>query len=328
MEKPMQSIKNAVENQMPLKSDQGLSPRMKISASGALKIDIVKPNYKKSQLDRNCRYKKICCIGNGYLGVIYKCHDSLTNRVVAVTEKFSYSNSSSMITGDQISLLRELHHDNIVTFYDVCYDDVTNDVTLALEYLDTDLSHLIKSPTWNSSLTKKFMYQILQGVSRLHSLNIIHRDLRPGNLLVKFQENIVKIAFGLAEKDIPVDEDYNWIGDLKYAAPEIIFGLTSYSAASASVDMWSVGCIFAEMVMKEPLFNGDWTEMYCWFVTPEEADSGPKVTSLPVALAGKVSCLESDGFDLLSKMLCKNPAKRITTGDAIAHPYFADIVNA
>ncbi|KAK0577359.1 hypothetical protein LWI29_031926 [Acer saccharum] len=224
-------------------------------------------------------------------------------------------------------LLWELHHDNIVTFYDVCYDDVTNDVTLALEYLDTDLSHLIKTPTWNSSLTKKFMYQILQGVSQLHSLNIIHRDLRPGNLLVKFQENIVKIAFGLAEKDVPVDEDYNWIGDLKYAAPEIIFGLTSYSAASTLVDMWSVGCIFAEMVMKEPLFNGDWTEMYCWFVTPEE-DSGPKVTSLPVALAGKVSCLESDGFDLLSKMLCKNPAKRITTGDAIAHPYFADIVNA
>ncbi|KAK1572551.1 hypothetical protein Q3G72_034475 [Acer saccharum] len=131
----------------------------------------------------------------------------------------------------------------------------------------------------------KYLYQILHGLSYLHSLGIILRDLQPAYLLINSTRQIVKIAnLVLVKKyDVSACDNFDTFIYTKYSAPELILQLKNYSNA---VDMWSVGCIFAEMVLKKPLFSG-------------EIDVGmPK--DIDWLLAVKVVGLEEDGLDLLS----------------------------
>uniref|UniRef100_A0A2N9IPU9 cyclin-dependent kinase n=1 Tax=Fagus sylvatica TaxID=28930 RepID=A0A2N9IPU9_FAGSY len=184
-----------------------------------------------------------------------------------------------------------------------------------------------------------FLYQILRGIAYCHSHRVLHRDLKPQNLLIDRRTNVLKLAdFGLARAfGIPVRTFTHEVVTLWYRAPEILLGSRHYSTP---VDVWSVGCIFAEMVNQQPLFNGDSEidELFKIFRvlgTPNE-DTWPGVTSLPdyksafpkwpsKDLATVVPSLDSAGVDILSKMLCLDPSKRITARSALEHEYFKDI---
>ncbi|KAL5555056.1 hypothetical protein UlMin_037292 [Ulmus minor] len=288
------------------------------------------------------QYEKVEKIGEGTYGVVYKARDRLSNETIAL-KKIRLEQEDEGVPSTairEISLLKEMQHGNIVKLQDVVHSEKR--LYLVFEYLDLDLKkHMDSSPEFakDPHQIKMFLYQILRGIAYCHSHRVLHRDLKPQNLLIDRRTNALKLAdFGLARAfGIPVRTFTHEVVTLWYRAPEILLGSRHYSTP---VDVWSVGCIFAEMVNQRPLFPGDSEidELFKIFRilgTPNE-DTWPGVTSLPdfksafpkwpsKDLAAVVPNLPSAGVDLLCRMLCLDPSKRITARSALEHEYFKDI---
>ncbi|KAF3948753.1 hypothetical protein ACB098_07G031500 [Castanea mollissima] len=288
------------------------------------------------------QYEKVEKIGEGTYGVVYKARDRTTNETIAL-KKIRLEQEDEGVPSTairEISLLKEMQHGNIVRLQDVVHSEKR--LYLVFEYLDLDLKkYMDSSPEFAKDLRqiKMFLYQILRGIAYCHSHRVLHRDLKPQNLLIDRRTNALKLAdFGLARAfGIPVRTFTHEVVTLWYRAPEILLGSRHYSTP---VDVWSVGCIFAEMVNQRALFPGDSEidELFKIFRvlgTPNE-NTWPGVTSLPdykstfpkwppKDLATVVPSLDSAGIDLLSKMLCFDPSRRITARSALEHEYFKDI---
>ncbi|XP_057416977.1 cell division control protein 2 homolog [Lotus japonicus] len=288
------------------------------------------------------QYEKVEKIGEGTYGVVYKARDRVTNETIAL-KKIRLEQEDEGVPSTairEISLLKEMQHRNIVRLQDVVHSEKR--LYLVFEYLDLDLKkHMDSSPEFSKDprQVKMFLYQILCGIAYCHSHRVLHRDLKPQNLLIDRSNNALKLAdFGLARAfGIPVRTFTHEVVTLWYRAPEILLGSRHYSTP---VDVWSVGCIFAEMVNQRPLFPGDSEidELFKIFRimgTPNE-DTWPGVTSLPdfksafpkwpsKDLATVVPNLDSAGLDLLSNMLRLDPTKRVTARSALEHEYFKDI---
>lgn len=288
------------------------------------------------------QYEKVEKIGEGTYGVVYKARDRVTNETIAL-KKIRLEQEDEGVPSTairEISLLKEMQHGNIVRLQDVVHSEKR--LYLVFEYLDLDLKkHMDSCPEFakDRRLIKMFLYQILRGIAYCHSHRVLHRDLKPQNLLIDRRTNALKLAdFGLARAfGIPVRTFTHEVVTLWYRAPEILLGSRHYSTP---VDVWSVGCIFAEMVNQRPLFPGDSEidELFKIFRimgTPNE-ETWPGVTSLPdfktafpkwppKDLATVVTNLDSAGHDLLRKMLCLDPSRRITARSALEHEYFKDI---
>jgi cyclin-dependent kinase len=179
---------------------------------------------------------------------------------------------------------------------------------------------------------------LLNGIAKCHKHKVLHRDLKPQNLLIN-REGVLKLAdFGLARAfGIPVKNFTHEVVTLWYRAPDILMGSKNYNT---SVDIWSVGCIFAELVTRHPLFAGQNEEDQLMKIfkgrgTPS-LEAWPKMKELPLfkpdypqyqpqSLAKMVPGLDELGLDLLDKMLKCNPVERITAKDAMLHPYFKDV---
>eukprot|EP00897_Mesotaenium_endlicherianum_P001259 jgi/Mesen1/1160/ME000124S00189 len=285
------------------------------------------------------QYEKVEKIGEGTYGVVYKARDKLTNETIAL-KKIRLEAEDEGVPSTairEIALLKEMQHNNIVRLQDVVHSDKR--LYLVFEYLDLDLKkHMDACPhiSQDHRLIKSYLYQILRGLAYCHSHRVLHRDLKPQNLLIDRRTNSLKLAdFGLARAfGIPVRTFTHEVVTLWYRAPEILLGSSHYSTP---VDVWSVGCIFAEMITQKPLFPGDSEidELFRIFRimgTPDE-DVWPGVTSLPdfksvfpkwlpKEVATIVPTLDPVGLDLLSKMLILDPSKRITARGALEHPYF------
>jgi len=179
---------------------------------------------------------------------------------------------------------------------------------------------------------------MLKGLAFCHAHRVLHRDIKPQNLLID-QRGALKLAdFGLARAfGVPVRTYTHEVVTLWYRAPEILLGGKQYSTP---VDVWSVGCVFAEMVTRTPLFPGDSEidQLYKTFQilgTPNES-LWPGVSQLPdykatfpkwapKDLAASVPGLCADGLDLLRRMLAYEPAQRISAREALNHPYFKEL---
>ncbi|KAJ6926967.1 hypothetical protein NC651_011152 [Populus alba x Populus x berolinensis] len=205
------------------------------------------------------QYEKVEKIGEGTYGVVYKARDRVTNETIAL-KKIRLEQEDEGVPSTairEISLLKEMQHGNIVRLQDVVHSEKR--LYLVFEYLDLDLKkHMDSSPEFakDPRLVKTFLYQILRGIAYCHSHRVLHRDLKPQNLLIDRRTNALKLAdFGLARAfGIPVRTFTHEVVTLWYRAPEILLGSRHYSTP---VDVWSVGCIFAEMVNQKPLFPGD-----------------------------------------------------------------------
>ncbi|PWA69528.1 hypothetical protein CTI12_AA295090 [Artemisia annua] len=287
------------------------------------------------------QYKMIEKIGEGAYGKVYKGRDKLTDEPIAIKIIPVDANEGVPSTAiREISVLKEMQHENIVRLLNVVLTEER--LYLIFEYLDMDLKkHMESSPEFleDPQLVKRFLYQMLCGVDYCHSRRVLHRDLKPQNLLIDASKNVIKLAdFGLARAfNIPVTILSHEAATLWYRPPEILLGSQQYSI---SVDVWSIGCIFAEMVNRKPLFpgNSEIDQLFHIFKimgTPDE-DTWPGVTFLSdyktkfrkrsaKDLATLVPKLDEVGLDLLTKMLYMDPSRRITARAALQHEYFKDL---
>jgi len=157
----------------------------------------------------------------------------------------------------EISLLKELKHENIVCLEDVLMEE--NRIYLIFEFLSMDLKKYMDSlpadKHMESELVRSYLYQITSAILFCHRRRVLHRDLKPQNLLID-KNGLIKVAdFGLGRSfGIPVRIYTHEIVTLWYRAPEVLLGSPRYSCP---VDIWSIGCIFAEMATRKPLFQGD-----------------------------------------------------------------------
>ena len=212
---------------------------------------------------------------------------------------------------------------------------------LVFEFLDVDLKkHLDTHPHIGNDrrAVKGFVYQMCAGIAYCHSHRVLHRDLKPQNLLVDQKTNALKLAdFGLARAfGIPVRAYTHEVVTLWYRSPEILLGARHYSTP---VDACSIGCIFAEMINQAPLFPGDSEidqlfRIFRVLGTPDD-DTWPSVTTLPDYKAqfpkwrakewkDITPALDPDGVDLLKRLLRYAPHERISARDACAHKWFDD----
>ncbi|KAM7264332.1 hypothetical protein ACFE04_002015 [Oxalis oulophora] len=290
------------------------------------------------------QYEKVEKIGEGTYGVVYKGRDRATLEIIAL-KKIRLDNEEEGVPSTairEISLLRELNHANVVRLRNVVHNEKR--LYLVFEFLDIDLKKQMDSnPDFGKDmkLIKSFLFQILHGLAFCHSHRVLHRDLKPQNLLIDRSTNAIKLAdFGLARAfGIPVRTFTHEVVTLWYRAPEILLGSRHYST---SVDVWSVGCIFAEMVNQKPLFPGDSEidqlfRIFRIMGTPNEG-TWPGVTALPdfrsafpkwpaKDLKTLLPTLEPAGIDILSKMLTLDPSQRIQAKSALGHEFFKDIAN-
>ncbi|NXC18917.1 CDK3 kinase, partial [Corythaeola cristata] len=283
-------------------------------------------------------FQKVDKIGEGTYGVVYKARNKRTGQVVAL-KKIRLDAETEGVPSTairEISLLRELKHPNIVRLLDVIYS--RKKLYLVFEYLNKDLKKYMDSSQPRElplSLVKNYLFQLLQGVSFCHSHRVIHRDLKPQNLLID-EAGAIKLGdFGLARAfGVPLRTYTHEVVTLWYRAPEILLRCKYYAT---SVDIWSIGCIFAEMVTGKALFPGDSEidqlfRIFRTLGTPTEV-TWPGVTQLPdykedfpqwprKDMKEIIPNLDRDGRNLLVQLLLYDPSRRISAKAALDHQYF------
>ncbi|KEG10167.1 cell division related protein kinase 2 [Trypanosoma grayi] len=288
------------------------------------------------------RYNRMDILGEGTYGVVYRAVDKVTGQIVAL-KKVRLDRTEEGIPQTalrEVSILQEIHHPNIVNLLDVICAD--GKLYLIFEYVDHDLKKALekRGGVFTGPTLKRLIYQLLDGLYFCHRHRIVHRDLKPANILVT-ADNVLKLAdFGLARAfQIPMHTYTHEVVTLWYRAPEILLGEKHYTPA---VDMWSVGCIFAELARGKVIFRGDSEigqlfEIFQVLGTPMDVEgSWPGVSALPdyrdvfprwpgKPLGQIVPQLDSEAIDLLSQMLNYNPAERISAKEALQHPWFNEI---
>eukprot|EP01119_Soliformovum_irregulare_P020919 TRINITY_DN6848_c0_g1_i1.p1 TRINITY_DN6848_c0_g1~~TRINITY_DN6848_c0_g1_i1.p1 ORF type:complete len:299 (+),score=42.03 TRINITY_DN6848_c0_g1_i1:1074-1970(+) len=294
----------------------------------------------ESPLDQ---YQKKEKLGEGCYGKVYLALDKATMEHVAM-KKMNLDAEDEGIpstTIREISLLKELSdHANIVKLRDVLY--VQTKLYLIFEHLECDLKqYMDRGGSMDPNLIKSYLQQLLRGISFCHNHRILHRDLKPQNLLISRDGKLKLADFGLSRAfSVPVRHYTHEVITLWYRCPEILLGQNRYSTP---VDIWSIGCIFAEMVARHPIFPGDSEidqlfRIFRTLGTPNET-VWPGVSSLPnfqttypqhapQSWSQILPKLEPEGIDLLTRMMQYEPSRRISAKQALAHPYFDGLQTA
>ncbi len=251
--------------------------------------------------------------------------------------------TDSQRTFREIMFLQDLAgHENIVRLLDVIKAENDKDIYLVFDYMETDLHAVIRANILEEVHKQYIIYQILKCLKYMHSADLIHRDLKPSNVLLNSECHVKVADFGLArsvhaknKESAPILTEY--VATRWYRAPEILLGSTKYTKG---VDMWSVGCILAEMYLGKPLFPGTSTLNQIERVLeitgrPSKDDiagiqstqAGAIVDSLKVSrhksLKDIMPTLGAEGLDLVKRLLQFNPSKRPNVEQALRHPYMA-----
>ncbi|XP_056628892.1 cyclin-dependent kinase 11B isoform X2 [Triplophysa dalaica] len=282
-------------------------------------------------------------IEEGTYGVVYRAKDKKTDEIVALKRlKMEKEKEGFPITSlREINTILKAQHPNIVTVREIVVGSNMDKIYIVMNYVEHDLKSLMetmKQPFLPGEV-KTLMIQLLRGVRHLHDNWILHRDLKTSNLLLS-HKGILKIGdFGLArEYGSPLKPYTPVVVTLWYRSPDLLLGAKEYSTA---VDMWSVGCIFGELLTQKPLFPGkseidQINKLFKDLGSPSEK-IWPGYSELPAVkkmtfteypynnLRKRFGALLSDqGFDLMNKFLTYCPAKRITADEALKHEYFRE----
>ncbi|XP_051957330.1 cyclin-dependent kinase 4 [Xyrauchen texanus] len=290
------------------------------------------------------KYEPVAEIGGGAYGTVYKARDKDSGQFVALKSVRVQTNQDGLplSTVREVALLRRLEqfdHPNIVRLMDVCATlrtDQETKVTLVFEHVDQDLrTYLEKAPAPGlpNNMIRDLMKQLLCGLAFLHSNRVLHRDLKPENILVTSRGQVKLADFGLARIYsfhmvlTPV------VVTLWYRSPEVLLQ-TTYATP---LDIWSTGCIFAEMFRRKPLFCGE-SEMdqlgkiFAVIGLPSEEEWPTDATVFrqsfspqnPQPITDYVPSISKKGAELLLEMLTFNQLTRISALNALEHPFFTE----
>ncbi|KAF8010512.1 hypothetical protein BT93_J1213 [Corymbia citriodora subsp. variegata] len=296
-------------------------------------------------------YERLNKINEGTYGVVYRARDMKTGEIVALKKvKMSQQDSDGgfpLTSLREINLLLSLNHPSVVGVKEVVMDD-DNSIFMAMEYMEHDLKGLMETRKrpFSTSEVKCLMLQLLEGVKYLHDNWVLHRDLKTSNLLFNNKGELKICDFGLSRQyGSPLKPYTPLVVTLWYRAPELLLGAKQYSTA---IDMWSIGCIMAEMLANEPLFKGNsevnqLDKIFRTLGTPSEKiwpgfselpGSKAKFVKQPHNLLRKkfpaasftgTTVLSESGFDLLNRLLTYDPEMRITADEALEHDWFCEV---
>uniref|UniRef100_A0A7S1CU21 Protein kinase domain-containing protein n=1 Tax=Picochlorum oklahomense TaxID=249345 RepID=A0A7S1CU21_9CHLO len=307
------------------------------------------------------RYQTLKVVGNGSFGVVFQAKCMETGEIVAIKKVFQ----DRRFKNRELQIIRKLQHPNIVQLKHCFYSSggpppVANSrspkasssqgnpddlyLNLVLEYVPDTVykinKHYIRADErMPMFLIKIYVYQMLRSLAHIHAQGICHRDIKPQNLLVDVKTHTLKLCdFGSAKILRPEESNISYICSRYYRAPELIFGAANYTP---SIDVWSVGCVFAELILGKPLFPGSsgidqLVEIIKILGTPSREEifamnphytdfKFPFINASPWSkvFSNKKAC--NDAIDLLSRMLVYDPAKRITAAEGMAHSFFEDL---
>ena len=292
-------------------------------------------------------YEEVALIGYGAYGTVYKARSSNSESFVALKKV------RIPVTDDgvpipiirEIALLRQLEnfaHPNVVRLLDICdgkrspSDPKHFTLHLVFEHVEQDLSSYLKhcpSPGLGTDRIKDIMFQIMSGVDFLHSNRIVHRDLKPQNILIANSGQVKLADFGLARIYEEMQTLTTVVVTLWYRSPEVILK----SSYASPVDIWSCGCIFAELYTRKPLFTGrsesdQLSKIFRVIGCPSE-DEWPKDISItwktfssfrPTDWQQIIPDMEPDARYLLRGMIHFDPNKRLNANQILAQEYFRD----
>ena len=294
------------------------------------------------------KYQILNNVGAGSFGVVYQAIIVETNEIVAIKKVFQ----DKKYKNRELQILKQLNHPNVITLREYFYSqedssvpvNSTEDVYLnvVMEFIPNTLAKVIrtayKSGKELPALTVKlYSYQLLRSIGYIHSKGICHRDIKPHNILVDVKEDIVKLCdFGSAKKLIQSENNVAYICSRYYRAPELIFNATSYTN---SVDVWSIACVIAELVIGEPVYQGGCSvdqlvEIIKMLGTPSRKDIKamyPEYREYKFPLikcftwkqiVGHLPNVDEQFIDLLNCLFVYNPKTRLTAFEALSHPYF------
>ncbi|VDN02765.1 unnamed protein product [Thelazia callipaeda] len=281
-------------------------------------------------------------IRNETYGTIYKAYDVDQQECFAI--KVIKLDSRDGIPSHclrEISILKEISHPNIVKVLDFIPNNGFKSIYMIYEHADYDLKTLIDKlrPGYLPiQYIKSFLCQILRALALCHISRVLHRDLKPESILVANNGNVKITDFGLARSfNIPSRCYTHEVVTLWYRAPEILLHAKFYTTA---VDIWSVACIFAELVRSKPLFQADSeiSQLYTIFkimgtptekIWPDFTKCIDYKVDFPLwencFLSDYVSRLDDDGLDLLAQMLSYAPEERINAKAALSHPFLRNL---
>ncbi|RHY88832.1 hypothetical protein DYB37_003180 [Aphanomyces astaci] len=354
------------EEEVPRRSKKDLKdvhqPLEVEASSSAASASALPPSPQRTVVRKgrpSCRgvdnYARIGKIDEGTYGVVSKARDKVTGDIVALKQIKMAADICK--EGFPVTALREtnillaLQHPNIIRMREMVVGSTPDKVYMVMDYSDNDLKRVFEKQAatkhpFLSSEIKTLLQQLLKAIDHMHGKWYIHRDLKSSNLL--YDQGVLKVCdFGMARKyGSPIRSYTHLVVTLWYRAPELLLGTLQYSTA---VDMWSVGCIFAEMILLSPLFMGrgeidQLDQIFKLLGAPSEAN-WPNVNHLPnvanvkwkgakrsmlrekfpvASVIGGQSVLSNAGFDLMQKLLTLDPAQRISAHDALHHEYFAE----
>jgi cell division cycle 2-like protein len=272
-------------------------------------------------------FEKLSKIGEGTFGMVYKARDKSTGELVALKmlKPNIVNHTKNLRWKREIDILTSCRNPSIVELKEVLFtpNGCDKSIYLVMEYIEKDL-HGVMQKRWSpfhETDVKSFMKQLLSGVKYLHDRNILHRDLKPSNILVH-DNNTLKICDFGSSRVIGSGPYTQPVVSQWYRAPELLRGSRKYNTA---IDMWSLGCIMAELLSKEVLFRGsteiDQLKKINEAIARPGACNGLRKMFPVTGFSGRPT-LSSSGFDLLSGLLSYEPSKRLTADAALRHPWF------
>jgi len=297
--------------------------------------------------DEGYTYTATQVIGSGSFGVVYQAVIPETGENVAIKKVFQ----DKRYKNRELQILKELNHPNVIKLRNYFYTqgDKPDDVYLncVMDYIPETLSRLIRSYYKHktqipSLLLKLYAYQMMKSLAYIHAMGICHRDIKPQNILVDPTSHILKLCdFGSAKRLIKGEPNISYICSRYYRAPELIFGATEYTPA---IDVWSTGCVIAEIVIGQPIFPGESasdqlveiikilgtpTKQQILEMNPEYNEfKFPNIKAYPWTKLFKGKNVNEDFNDFINKLLCYEPNSRLKPLKALGHKFFDELREA